>query len=321
MRAPEFWHRGGPMSVLLAPLGWAYGAVTRSRMAGTKPIRAGVPVLCIGNLTAGGTGKTPVALDIGARLVKRGAAVHFLSRGYGGTISGPHRVDEGQDNARAVGDEALLLAAVAPTWIGGDRVASAHAAVAAGAGVLVMDDGFQNPGLAKDFSILVVDGAEGFGNERLIPAGPLRETVAAGVARAQAMVILGEDRTGVGKRIAGPRILAAAVEPGPGAENLADQPVVAFAGIGRPAKFFDTLRDMKCDVRSAHAFADHHLYRDDEIARLEMAARNAGAILVTTAKDALRLPKGHGATVLPISIRWADEDAIDRILDGMVGHG
>ena len=188
---PGFWGRDGVLPRLLSPLAAVTAAVTAWRVA--RPgWRAPVPVICCGNVTVGGAGKTTVALDLGARLAARGRAVHFLLRGYGGSVRGPHRVAAG-DTAARVGDEALLLAEVAPTWIGADRAASARAAVAAGAQVLVMDDGLQNPGLHKDLSLLVVDGASGFGNGRVLPAGPLREPVAAGAARCQAAVLIGPD--------------------------------------------------------------------------------------------------------------------------------
>ena len=161
---PEFWERPGPLPALLAPLGWAYAAAGRLRRAATTPWRAPVPVLCVGNLVVGGAGKTPVAMDLVKRLLRRGERPHLLSRGYGGTLTGPIQVDATRHHYRDVGDEALLLARVAPTWIARDRAAGARAAVAAGATVLVLDDGFQNPRLVQDLTFLVVDGLYGFGN-------------------------------------------------------------------------------------------------------------------------------------------------------------
>ncbi len=174
MRAPEFWQSDGALARLLAPLGAAYGLAGRLRRARARPAACGVPVVCIGNLVAGGAGKTPVALAVAGRLQDQGRAVQLLTRGYGGRARGPLRVEPGRQGAAEVGDEALLLAARAPTWVARDRAAGAAAAVAAGAEVLVMDDGFQNPALAKDLSLLVVDGASGFGNGRVMPAGPAR---------------------------------------------------------------------------------------------------------------------------------------------------
>src|SRR5690348_514177 len=177
LRSPRYWDSDGTIPRLLSPLAAVTAAATARRVA--RPgWRAPVPVICCGNVTVGGAGKTTVALDIGQRLLAQGRSVHFVLRGYGGTVRGPHRVGTG-DTAATVGDEALLLAAVAPTWVGADRAASARGATAAGAQVLVMDDGLQNPWLRQDIALLVIDGATGFGNGRLLPAGPLREPVAA----------------------------------------------------------------------------------------------------------------------------------------------
>lgn len=323
MRAPDFWARPGPLGALLAPLGWAYGAAVAGRLKRRRPWRAPVPVLCIGNVVAGGAGKTPVALALAARLQARGKAVHFLSRGYGGRERGPLAVDPERHSAVEVGDEPLLLARQAPTWVAADRPAGARAAVAAGAGIVVMDDGYQNPALAKDLSLLVVDGGYGFGNGRVIPAGPLREPVAAALSRAQGVVLLGEDERGVAGEVDGrvPLLRARAV-PGPEAEALRRRRVVAFAGIGRPEKLFASLRSMDCELLAGHAFADHHPYTGAEIDRLRQEARRGDAVLVTTAKDAVRLPPetGGGITVLTIGLEWDDEAALDTLLEPLYAH-
>jgi tetraacyldisaccharide 4'-kinase len=323
MRAPEFWDRrdGGLAAAVLAPVGRLYGLAVQARFALARPERAGVPVLCAGNLVAGGAGKTPVALSLGARLQGLGVAVHFLLRGYGGTAAGPWSVDPDRDTAKKVGDEALLLARVAPTWIAADRVAGARAAVAAGACALVMDDGFQNPSLVKDVSLIVVDGAYGFGNGRVMPAGPLREPLARGLARADAVVIVGEDRPEARARIvaagfAALPVLGARLVPGPEAQALAGRKVVAFAGIGRPAKFFATLRGIGAEVVAVHAFPDHHGFSPRELEHLKREAHNADAVLVTTAKDAVRLPEPmrKAIQVLTITLAWDDEAALDAVL-------
>ena len=328
MRDPEFWERGkgGVLSGALSPLGWAYGLGARACRAVTQAWRAPVPVLCVGNAVAGGAGKTPVALDIGARLRARGVEAHFLSRGYGGAASGPLRVDAARHTYRDVGDEALLLAEVAPAWIARHRAAAARAAVAAGAGTLVMDDGFQNPGLAKDVSLLVVDGGYGFGNGRVMPAGPLREPLAEAFGRAHAAVLMGADAAdGSGRILRGASlpILRADARPGPEARTLAGKPVVAFAGIGRPEKFFAMLGAAGAEIAAALPFPDHHPYTAGDEARLERLAEAHGAALVTTAKDAVRLPEALRATVtvLTITLEWEDEAAIEAILDTLVSHG
>ena len=272
-----------------------------------------------------------VAADIGERLRGRGVDAHFLTRGYGGAAAGPLRVDAARHTFADVGDEALLLAEVAPTWVARHRAAGARAAVAAGADALVMDDGHQNPALAKDVSLLAVDGGYGFGNGCIMPAGPLREPLSDALRRADAVVLMGGDATGVTGEIAqiGRRagtslpILAANARPGPEGRGLAAKPVVAFAGIGRPGKFFETLGAAGAEVAATLPFPDHHPYGAGDIERLENLAEAHGAALVTTAKDAVRLPETLRArvAVLTITLEWEDEAAIEAILDTLVSHG
>lgn len=325
MRAPDFWQKdNGTLTRVLAPAGWCYGLGGRLRRALARPVKAAVPVLCVGNFVAGGAGKTPVALSLGKRLIGRGRKVHFLSRGYGGRVAGPFRVDPDAHNAAEVGDEALLLAAAAPAWISRDRAAGIRAA-AEGADIIIMDDGFQNPSVAKDLSLLVVDGRYGFGNGRVIPAGPLRETVASAVGRANAIIMIGADKAHVMSHPAlwktSLPVLKAAVKPGPEAEGLAGKAVVAFAGIGNPEKFFQTLRETGCEVKATHAYSDHHPYTEAEIQRLKAEADKEGAQLVTTEKDAMRLSNTAltGVVVLTISLEWADESSLDDLLRPLLG--
>ncbi|MBP2307927.1 tetraacyldisaccharide 4'-kinase [Azospirillum melinis] len=318
MKTPAFWYRPpGLASTLLAPLGALYGLAGRRRIAGTVPRKVGVPVVCVGNLVAGGAGKTPVGLALIAALQVRGVAVHALTRGHGGREAGPLAVDPGCHTAADVGDEALLLAGATPCWVARDRLAGAERAVAAGAEAIVMDDGFQNPALHKDLSLIVADGAVGFGNGRLVPAGPLRERVAEGLARADALVILGEDRHGLAVLAGGRPVLAARLEPDPeAAARLAGRDVLAFAGIGRPEKFFATLEALGARIAERVPFADHHPYRPAEVVALIDRAATLGALPVTTAKDAVRLPPELRAkiAVLPVSVRWADESALAALL-------
>lgn len=280
-----------------------------------------MPVICVGNVTVGGAGKTTVALDLVRRLQVRGRSVHVLLRGYGGQIRGPYWVRPG-DAAVRVGDEALLYAPLAPTWIGGDRVLSAQAAVAAGAGVLVMDDGLQNPGLRKQLSLLVIDGGTGFGNGRVLPAGPLREPVAQAALRCQAAVLIGDDATGALARLppALP-VLGAHLEPARQAETLAGCPVLAFTGIAVPDKFFASLTGVGADIVARRPFPDHHCFSAEERKALLDEAERLGAIAVTTAKDAVRLPPADRARVrvLEIALKWQDETAIDTLLAGVTG--
>lgn len=325
MRAPEFWEHGrGPAPVLLAPLSYAWEAAGLARHALARPWRAPVPVVCIGNLVAGGAGKTPVALAVGEWLRGQGLEVHFLARGYGGREAGPLRVEPDRHGVREVGDEALLLAARAPTWIARDRPAGARAAAAAGAGVIVMDDGYQNPSLMKTLSLVVVDGTYGFGNGRLLPAGPLREPVARGLARAAAAVLVGDDEAGVKAGLeAELPVLRARLVPGPEAAGLAGREVVAFAGIACPRKFFDTIDEIGCRVVARHSFADHHLYTPGELATLCEEASALGAVPATTAKDAVRLPPEARAMVevVTVSLLWQDPDALARVLRPVLGRG
>jgi tetraacyldisaccharide 4'-kinase len=318
MRPPAFW--SGPSDSLPArllwPLGAAAAAITARRVA--RPgFRAPVPVICCGNVTLGGAGKTILVLDLVQRLHK-GRCVHVLLRGYGGSARGPRRVRPG-DSSALVGDEALLLAAVAPTWTGADRAASARAAIGAGAEMLVLDDGLQNPTLMKDLSLLVVDGGSGFGNGRVFPAGPLRESVADGAARCRAAVLIGPDRAGAVAVLQGLPVLRARLVPGPEMTALADQPVFAFAGIGRPGKFFATLAEAGARLADAVAFPDHHAYRAAEIRRLLDRAAQLGAVPVTTAKDAVRLPPElRGCIeVARVSLAWDDPAALDRLLSAV----
>jgi tetraacyldisaccharide 4'-kinase len=317
MRAPEFWRRDGLWPRLLAPTGWTLAKAGQLRRRFVQPVKLPIPVLCVGNLTVGGTGKTPVALALAAELRARGARVHCLTRGYGGSEAGPIVVDPDTQDARAVGDEALLLAAIAPTVVARDRAAGARLALARGAELIVMDDGFQNPDLVQDLALLVVDGAVGFGNGRLLPAGPLREPIDDGLARAHAIVLIGSDQMGVTQRIGSALpILHAHLAPDPGWQALRGRRVVAFAGIGRPGKFFDALAVHDIAVIERVAFADHHPFDEDDVARLDATASRADAVLVTTAKDAARLPDDVRArvAVLTVSVQWDEPDAVQRLL-------
>lgn len=317
MRSPRFWETEGWLSTALAPLGLLWATGGRLHRALAKPYRAAIPVVCVGNLVVGGTGKTPVTLAIAEYLKNQGVTPHLLSRGYGGSAEGPTRVDPQRHDAAEVGDEALLLAAVAPTWVGGDRAASARAAEAAGATCLLLDDGLQNPTLEKDLSLIVVDGGYGFGNGRLVPAGPLREPVAEGLRRADAVVLVGKDEARVEQTLASRvPVLRGRLVPTGSLEALADKRVLAFAGIGRPAKFFEMLREAGLRVAKARGFADHHSYRESEVEALLETAAALDAVPVTTAKDAMRLPAGlrERVHVIPVRFLWEDEGAIAALL-------
>jgi tetraacyldisaccharide 4'-kinase len=292
MREPAFWWREpGLAAGMLAPLATIYGALAARRIA--RPGKAaGAPVVCIGNPTVGGAGKTPLALVVARLLAAAGERPALLSRGYGGKLAGPLQVDPLRHRAPDVGDEPLLLASAAPIIIARDRVAGAVAALAAGAGVIVMDDGFQNPSLRKDFSILVVDARRGIGNGKVIPAGPLRAPLDVQLAGADALVVVGKSATpGLADILdRGIPVFRARLVPDPaGIAALGCGRVLAFAGIGDPEKFFTTLRDAGIAVAATRGFADHHRYTSAEAAALCEQADSEGLILVTTEKDAMRL--------------------------------
>jgi tetraacyldisaccharide 4'-kinase len=328
VKAPAFFDRPiGPTALALAPIGALYGLVTAARMRLVKAPRAPAPVICVGNFTLGGAGKTPAVIAILERLTARGERPFALSRGYGGTVAGPHRVDIGRDTARTVGDEPMLIAAHAGVIVGADRAASAELAVRAGASVLVMDDGLQNPGLAKDLSIAVVDAASGVGNGLPFPAGPLRAPVGLQLGAVDAVVLVG---TGVkGERVAaraeaaGRPVLRARLAPTEGAQALAGQRVFAFCGIGRPDKFRRTLEELGVTVAGFRAFPDHHPYDGGDANALMQAALAAGLPLVTTRKDHVRLLADPGTrgllaglvNVVDVELRFEDEDALKGLLD------
>lgn len=318
MHPPEFWStRRGTAPALLSPLSALYASLGRLRARMVTPWQAPVPVVCVGNLTVGGAGKTPTALAIGEHLRARGRRVGFLTRGYGGRAAGPLAVDPKRHTAQDVGDEALLLAELAPSWVARDRRAGARAAIAAGIDVIIMDDGFQNPSLLKQVAIVVVDGGYGFGNGRVLPAGPLREPIAEGLARADAIVIVGEDRCGAAQHL--PRdipLLRARLMPDVAAERLAGLKVVAFAGIGRPEKFFATLTELGVEIVERHGFPDHHRYTADEVMRIVEGAAARKAIPVTTAKDFVRLSTEARPMVTPVRVRLVIDDLalLERVL-------
>ncbi len=317
MRAPDFWCRDGVLQTLLSPISQIWAWRTQTLFTNASPARVNIPVICVGNIVAGGAGKTPVALSVMERLHVSNIKGGFLSRGYGGSVSAPTRVEVEKHSSREVGDEPLLLANVAPTWIGKDRVRTAHEAANSGIGAIVMDDGFQNPDLYKDISILVVDGQYGYGNGRVMPAGPLREPVENAMQRVQAIALIGEVsdplRASIPDSIP---TLSARFVPATEDDDISGKPVVAFAGIGRPEKFFETLAGMGCDLIDIASFPDHYYYSVDEIMRLIDTAATACATVVTTEKDLVRVPAEARDMVRSLKVRlaWSDLGALDDIL-------
>ena len=326
--APRFWWRkAGPAALVLAPVGAVYGAITARRMASTGA-RIGVPVLCIGNFVVGGAGKTPTAIAVARRLTARGQSPAFVSRGYGrrrlrGTKRSVTQVEPSRDLAEDVGDEPLLLARAAPCYVSDDRVAAALAAVAAGATVVVMDDGFQNPRLCKDASLVAVDGTSGIGNGFCLPAGPLRAPLSRQWPSTTLLAVIGAGP-------AGEALAADAIDHGigvlrgglePDAEAVAalrNRRLLGFSGIGRPEKFFETLTACGLDLAGRLGFPDHHWFTEHDRNALLRAAAETGSRLVTTEKDIVRLPEGFPAAVLPVTLRFTDEAPLERLLDDLV---
>ncbi|RDI57898.1 tetraacyldisaccharide 4'-kinase [Microvirga subterranea] len=325
MRAPAFWWQATPSSLahLLRPASLIYGGIAGRRMR--RPgIQAELPVICIGNFTAGGAGKTPTALAVADLLGAAGESPAFLSRGYGGKLAGPIEVAR-HHTATDVGDEPLLLARRARTIVSRDRPAGTRLAVEIGATVVVMDDGLQNPSLRKDCAIAVVDGATGIGNGLPLPSGPLRAPLAAQWRAVHAVLVIGSGTAGeaVAREAEryGKRAFFGRLAPDPAvAGSLRGKRVLAFAGIGRPGKFFDTLRECGAAVERMHAFADHHSFRMVDLERLRREARDAGLQAVTTEKDLARMAGSHLAErwtdlmALPVRLTLEDESAFRNFL-------
>ena len=319
MIAPRFWarERRGLAARALAPLGALYGMATARRMErGGEQVDA--PVICVGNYVVGGAGKTPTAIAVARLLLAAGERVAFLSRGYGGARrDAPAQVDPQIHGALGVGDEPLLLARIAPCWVGADRVAAARAAIAEGASVLVLDDGLQNPALAKDYALAVIDSDAGFGNGLCFPAGPLRAPLAR-----QARIVSAEVAVGGGEASAsalGPEgtIFRARLEADAivGAE-LIGQPVLAFAGIARPEKFFATLEGLGARIVARRRFPDHHVFEASEIEEILAVARRRGLTPVTTEKDYVRLTAAQRGAIraLPVTLRFAAPERVAAAL-------
>lgn len=326
MREPGFWWRQpGLTSALLAPFGKAYGAIAEKRMdrAGT---RAGVPVLCVGNFTLGGAGKTPTAMMLVEMLRAAGETPFCLTRGYGGSNTRPRLVDTDSDAASVVGDEALLLARVAPTVVARNRVLGAGLAKAKGAKIIVMDDGLQNASLAKDLSIAVIDGRRGIGNGFVFPAGPLRAPLAAQFKRCDALLMIGDDvraRDVIAQAGALPVFHGRLVPQPIAVTALRGRKVLAFAGIGDTDKFFATIEEAGIAVGARRTFADHHRYSAEEAAELVMAAEHDGLTLLTTEKDHARMAGDPAlaalaaqAQVLPVKLDVDEMEALRALVLG-----
>ena len=320
LKTPEFWYSDTQPPASLKPLSWVYDHVSRLQRQCTSTKKVSKPVICVGNITMGGSGKTPVAIALSHLMKDMGYLPHFLSRGYGGAEKGPVHVQEQEHQAQDVGDEPLLLSQHAPCWVSKSKTTGASAAIEGGAKTIIMDDGYQNQSLQKDISILVIDGVRGFGNGGVFPAGPLRETPRRALKRANAVVLLNVPK---GNKTEWQTLLKSFEYKKPiffaktyTDMSLKDEIVVGFAGIGFPNKFYDSLVNAGARVRDFFPFADHYPYTQKDMHMLINSARRHKATLMTTEKDFVRLPKDTQEHVktLPLSLQWDDLDAITAFL-------
>lgn len=301
MKAPHFWKSKNIISTLLLPVSWLYYAISQMLYARITPVTLPIPIICVGNLTVGGAGKTPVALHIGELLKRKNINAFFISRGYGGSQKSALKVDVQKHNATLVGDEPLLLAQILPTIVGKNWLEAANLAIAQGAELIVMDDGFQNPSLTKNLSLIVVDRRLSFGNERLLPAGPLREPVSIGLKRADGVVIINPANF-LPTTIHDIPFLLARSHPKPSMLALKGKKIVAFCGIAIPDKFYYMLKNAGAEIVEKFSFADHYYYKQKDLLLLHKKAKEHGAILVTTSKDATRMAKDFAQNMQDISV-------------------
>lgn len=308
MKTPKYWQSDSLISKILTPIGWLYGWLTQLRLKLKQAPHVEIPVICIGNITVGGTGKTPVSVSIAKMLETDMYHPFFLTRGYGGKLQ--HIiVNTRKHSAAEVGDEPLLLAQQAPVIVDADRYKGVQLAIQEGADIAIMDDGFQNPSLHKDLSFLVFDGSYGTGNGKIIPAGPLRETLDNGIKRADALIILGKDKHGLAERCKLPVFFGhtEAIQT-----SVSNNKVLAFAGIGHPQKFYHTLKQQGFDVVKTIDFPDHHFYTKNELEKILQQAEGLQADVYTTSKDFVKIPPSlqKYINVLEIAVVWDTPDEL-----------
>lgn len=308
MKTPEYWQTDSFLSKLLAPISVFYGFITQLRLKFHKSPKVDVPVICIGNITAGGTGKTPVSLAIARMLINDVYHPFFITRGYGGKIKNVI-VNNKKHTPKDVGDEPLLLSKIAPVAVNPNRYKAAKLAIKEGADLIIMDDGFQNPSLHKDLSFLVFDGSYGIGNGKIIPSGPLRETFEDGIKRADALIIMGEDKHKLAKRTKLPVFFAHIEAP---QTVLGKRDIIAFAGIGHPQKFYQTLKEQGFNLIKTFDFPDHHFYNKKELENIIIEAQRLNADIYTTGKDFVKIPHSqqNRIKVLEISVVWEKPEAL-----------
>ncbi len=323
--APEFWKNKSAITSaapdLLVPFSVIYYLFNMIRDKYIKKEKVSKPVICVGNFVAGGAGKTPTCIAIAKILIARGKKVVFISRGYGGFKKGNIKVDLNSSSHNEVGDEPLLLSRIAPTWVGNDYVSLANATIESeNPDIIIMDDGFHNPRLIKDFAILVIDGEYGFGNGFVLPAGPLRAPVGQSLDKARAVICIGEDKQDVIKFVETLRpVFFASLEPVKGTD-VTNMSLVAFAGIGRPEKFFNTLRSIGANIADEVKFEDHYSYSSADMESLKQRAENLQAKLITTEKDFVRIPEEYknDIMVLPVEVRFEDSNSLLQIIESQI---
>jgi len=306
MKTPSFWYQPrGTLSTLLSPLGWAYGKGGKVLRTFKKTESFPIPIISVGNIVAGGSGKTPVALALARLFQEKGITVHFVTRGYGGSIRGPLQVNTADHSPLEVGDEPLLLAEQAPTWVAKERALGVHQALKAGAQLIILDDGHQTTGLQKDVSFVVVDPQQRFGNGCIIPAGPLREDLKEGLSRADALIGMGEGNLPISKPLFKAQVI-------PHISQLPQTPVIAFCGLGYPQKFYDTLKRLGVSLITTETFPDHYMYKEEDLIRLNNLAKKHKATLMTTRKDFIKIPLTcqKNIHVLDITIQFEDSEGI-----------
>ena len=326
MREPAFWSRPTSwMSLALTPLGALYGWVAAQRMQ-TRGFDAGVPVICVGNYHVGGAGKTPTVLALAALLRGFGETPVVLSRGYGGKLQGPIRVDPVHHVAGDVGDEPLMMASQVPVVVARDRIDGVARARSLGASVILMDDGFQNPAIAKDLSLIVIDAQKGLGNGRVLPAGPLRAPLPPQLDQTDALIVVGQGRAAepIAARLKtiGRPVFSAYLQPDElSLQSLRGKRVFAFAGIGDPPKFFRTLRESGIEVVRERSFADHHMFSTAEVNEMAAESEHEALTLVTTEKDWVRLRLMPGEeksspeiVPLPVTLVFAEVESLRGLI-------
>lgn len=313
MKTPTYWKNKNIISLLLWPFGCLYGLATATRLLLKTPHKVDAKVICVGNLTAGGTGKTPVSISLANILQQNGQNPYFVSRGYGGKLKGLQVMPD-IHNAADVGDEPLLLARQAPVIINPDRYAGALMAEQEGANYIIMDDGFQNPSLYKDISFVVIDGNIGLGNGFCIPAGPLREFKDLGLHRASAIMLIGEDTHDLAASFGKLPVFKGRIKPVSPSPLTYD--IVAFAGIGRPEKFYQSLSGCGFNIVETRDFPDHHFYTEDELNQLIALGKQHKAPVYTTAKDFVKIPPHLQSKfkVLEIAIEWENPSELANFI-------